>query len=114
MKKLLLLTIIGILFLGACASGPKIYKNGTYEGTGEGKKGPVVVSVEFKNDKIISVTIVSQTETEEIAADVLAQLPAKIVTAQSTEGLDTYAGATYTYNAILDAVNQTIEEAKIK
>jgi len=100
--------------LGACESGQKIYKNGTYEGTGEGKKGPVVVSVEFKNDKIVTVKIISQVETEEIAADVLAQLPAKIIAAQSTVGLDTYAGATYTYDAILDAVNQAIEAAKIK
>ncbi len=114
MKKLLLLAIIGTLLFGACASGPKIYKNGIYEGTGEGKKGPVVVLVEFKNDKIVAIKITSQIETVEIAADVLAQLPGKIIAAQSTEGLDTYAGATYTYDAILDAVNQTIEAAKIK
>lgn len=41
------------------------------------------------------------------------ELPAKIIEAQSTEGLDTYAGATYTYDAVIDAVNQAIDSAKI-
>jgi len=112
MKKLLVVLIMAIVLVG-CASGPKVYNNGTYVGTGVGKKGDVVVSVTFADDKITAVEITSQEETPDIADVVFEELPGKIIEAQSTEGLDTYAGATYTYDAIIDAVNQAIELAKI-
>lgn len=108
--------IIGLVFvfvLVGCTSGPKVYNDGTYSGTGVGKKGDVVVSVTFKGDKITSIEVTSQEETPEIATIVFEELPTKIIEAQSTEGLDTYAGATYTYDAVIDAVNQAIESAKI-
>lgn len=108
--------IIGLVFvfvLVGCTSGPKVYNDGTYSGTGEGKKGDVVVSVTFKGDKITAIEVTSQEETPEIATIVFEELPTKIIEAQSTEGLDTYAGATYTYDAVIDAVNQAIESAKI-
>ena len=112
MKKLIAILIM-VLVLVACASGPKVYKNGTYEGTGVGKKGDVVVSVTFADDKITAVEVTAQQETPDIAGIVLKELPGKIITAQSTKGLDTYTGASYTYNAIIDAVNQAIESARI-
>lgn len=108
--------IIGLVFvfvLVGCTSGPKVYNDGTYSGTGVGKKGDVVVSVTFKDDKITAIEVTSQEETPEIATIVFEELPTKIIEAQSTEGLDTYAGATYTYDAVIDAVNQAIESAKI-
>ncbi len=108
--------IIGLVFvfvLVGCTSGPKVYNDGTYSGTGVGKKGDVVVSVTFKSDKITAIEVTSQEETPEIATIVFEELPTKIIEAQSTEGLDTYAGATYTYDAVIDAVNQAIESAKI-
>ena len=108
--------IIGLVFvfvLVGCTSGPKVYNDGTYSGTGVGKKGDVVVSVTFKGDKITAIEVTSQEETPEIATIMFEELPTKIIEAQSTEGLDTYAGATYTYDAVIDAVNQAIESAKI-
>lgn len=112
MKKLLL--ELGVLFiLVGCTSGPKVYNDGTYSGTGVGKKGDVVVSVTFKNDKITAIEITAQEETPDIANIVFEELPAKIIEAQTSEGLDTYAGATYTYDAVINAVNQAIESAKI-
>ncbi|MHB8096160.1 MAG: FMN-binding protein [Erysipelotrichaceae bacterium] len=112
MKKILLsFMLVGLL--AACASGPKVYNNGTYSGTGVGKKGDIVVDVTFKDDKIISIEVTAQEETPDIANVVFEELPAKIIEAQSTEGLDTYAGATYTYDAVIDAVNQAIDSAKI-
>lgn len=112
MKKLIVGLLITLVLVG-CASGPKVYNNGTFEGTGVGKKGDVVVSVTFADDKITAVEITAQEETPDIANVVLEGLPAQIIEAQSTEGLDTYTGATYTYDAIIDAVNQAIELAKI-
>lgn len=112
MKKLIVGLLIALVLVG-CATGPKVYNNGTFEGTGVGKKGDVVVSVTFANDKITTVEITAQEETPDIANIVFEELPGKIIEAQSTEGLDTYTGATLTYVAVIDAVNQAIELAKI-
>ena len=103
-----------VLILAGCSSAPKVYNNGTYEGTGEGKKGPVVVAVTFENDKITTVEVTAQEETPDIATVVFENVPAQIVELQGTEGVDTFAGATYTRDAIVVAVEQAIEQAKIK
>jgi fumarate reductase flavoprotein subunit len=114
MKKMISTALLLVLVLAGCSSAPKVYNNGTYEGTGEGKKGPVVVAVTFENDKITTVEVTAQEETPEIATLVFESLPAQIVELQGTEGVDTYAGATYTRDAIITAVEQAIEQAKIK
>ena len=114
MKKMMSAALLLVLVLAGCSSAPKVYNNGTYEGTGEGKKGPVVVSVTFENDKITSVEVTAQEETPDIANVVFESLPAQIVELQGTEAVDTYAGATYTRDAIVTAVEQAIEQAKIK
>ena len=41
-----------------------IYTDGTYEGTGTGKKGDITLSVTITDGKISSITEVSQSETE--------------------------------------------------
>jgi len=114
MKKMISTALLLVLVLAGCSSAPKVFNNGTYEGTGEGKKGPVVVAVTFENDKITTVEVTAQEETPEIATLVFESLPAQIVELQGTEGVDTYAGATYTRDAIITAVEQAIEQAKIK
>lgn len=58
---------------------------------------------------IITIEITAQKETPDIANIVFEELPAKIIEAQSTEGLDTHAWATYTYDVVINAVNQAIE-----
>ena len=114
MKRIISAALLLVLVLAGCSSAPKVYNNGTYEGTGEGKKGPVVIAVTFENDKITSVEVTAQEETPDIATVVFENVPAQIVELQGAEGVDTYAGATYTRDAIVIAVEQAIEEAKIK
>lgn len=114
MKKMISTALLLVLILAGCSSAPKVYNNGTYEGTGEGKKGPVVVAVTFENDKITTVEVTAQEETPDIATVVFENVPAQIVELQGTEGVDTFAGATYTRDAIVVAVEQAIEQAKIK
>ena len=114
MKKIMSLMLLIVFVVSACAKTPQIYHDGTYEGVGEGKKGPVAVSVTFISDKITKVEVTAQEETPDIANVVFESLPAQIVELQGTEAVDTYAGATYTRDAIVTAVEQAIEKAKIK
>ena len=114
MKKMMSAALLLVLVLAGCSSAPKVYNNGTYEGTGEGKKGPVVVAVTFENDKITSVEVTAQEETPDIAQAVLDALPEQIVERQGTADVDVFTGSSYTRDAIIAAVEQAIENARIK
>ena len=114
MKKMMSAALLLVLVLAGCSSAPKVYNNGTYEGTGEGKKGPVVVAVTFENDKITSVEVTAQEETPDIAQAVLDALPEQIVERQGTADVDVFTGSSYTRDSIIAAVEQAIENARIK
>ena len=83
---------------------------GTYTGTAMGRNGEVVVETSFLNGEIVSVTIVSQSETAGVADPALETLPIEIVENQSI-GLDAVTGATFTSTAILEAVASCIKQA---
>lgn len=114
MKKIMSLMLLIIFALSACAKTPQIYHDGTFEGVGEGKKGPVAVAVTFMKDEIMKVEITAQEETPDIAQAVLDALPEQIVERQGTDDVDVFTGSSYTRDAIIAAVEQAIESARIK
>ncbi len=94
---------------GAVAAGA--YADGTYEGTGKGIGGDVPVTVTVEGGKIASVEVGDNSETQGIGTNAIEQLPALIVEAGGTEGVEGVSGATVTSNAILDAVETALEGA---
>ncbi|HWR21935.1 MAG TPA: FAD-binding protein [Feifaniaceae bacterium] len=82
---------------------------GVLVGEGSGIGGKLVVHVKMDADKIASVEVVSQSETEGIADKALEQIPAAIVAAQSTE-VDAVSGATVTSEAIKAAVADALSK----
>lgn len=112
MKKVISLALILVLLATAlvgCGGGAK-YTDGTYEGEGQGM-APLKVEVEVKEGKIASVKVVEHEETEGISEPALEQIPALIVEKNSTD-VDSVSGATVTSDAIKDAVNKALENAK--
>ncbi len=87
------------------------YADGTYEGTGKGIGGDVPVTVTVEGGKIASVEVGDNSETQGIGTNAIEQLPALIVEAGGTEGVEGVSGATVTSNAILDAVETALEGA---
>lgn len=85
-------------------------KDGTFEGTGAGRGGPVTAAVTFKAGKIADVKVTKQTETAGVSAPALETLPAKIAAANSI-AVSTVSGATLTSNGILEAVGNAIKAA---
>lgn len=86
------------------------YKPGTYTASAEGIHGPIEVEVKFSADKIESITVKKQNETEGIGSIAVAELPKKIVEAQSL-AVDGISGATKSSDAIFAAVADCVKQA---
>ncbi len=78
-------------------------------GEAEGRNGPIKVEVTVEGDTITKVEVVEHEETEGIADPALTDTPAAIVENNGTEGVDAAAGATMTHDAIIEAVNNALE-----
>lgn len=87
-----------------------VYKDGTYEGVGEGMK-EIKVSVQVVGGKIAKVEITKHEETEDIAKPALEKIPAAIV-AKNSPDVDVISGSTRASEGIIEAVKNALEAAK--
>jgi uncharacterized protein with FMN-binding domain len=87
-----------------------VYKDGTYEGVGEGMH-EIKVSVEVTGGKIAKVEITKHEETEDIAKPALDQIPEAIV-AKNSPNVDVISGSTLASEGIINAVKNALEAAK--
>lgn len=113
MKKHMSIILVVILLATAlvgCGSSDAGYTDGTYPGEGQGMN-PLTVEVTVTEGKISNVEVTEQNETPGYSEEALEQIPAAIVDKNSTE-VDAVSGATTTSNAIKDAVNNALEQAK--
>lgn len=114
MKKifsLIVLTMVLTLALIGCGSQGK-YKDGSYNGTGKGLKGQIEVSVEVKGGKINTIEVVKKDDTDAIFAAVKDNLIPDVIKKQTTEGVDTVAGATGSSKGTLEAISNALANAK--
>ena len=101
------------VLLAAVSTGAYAYTPGTYTAAIAGQNGPVKVEVTTSADKILSVKIVDQKETEGIGSKAVAALPAEIVKAQSAD-VQGVAGASVSSAAIKKAVQECLNQAQGK
>lgn len=99
--------------LAVFSTGAYAYTPGTYTAAIAGQNGPVKVEVMTSADKILSVKIVDQKETEGIGSKAVAALPAEIVKAQSAN-VQSIAGASVSSAAIKKAVQECLNQAQGK
>lgn len=83
---------------------------GAYTAKSSGYAGEMEVTVTVDEEKIVSVQIGENNETPSVGGMAIEQLPEQIVAAQSI-ALDGISGATYTSNAILEAVKDCLTQA---
>ena len=84
----------------------------TCTGAAQGMNGPVTVEVVATKDRIYSVKVIDQKETEGIGTVAAVEIPAKIFEKQSVQ-VDSMTGATLTSNAIKQGVVAALESAGI-
>lgn len=85
------------------------YKNGQYEGLGEGFNGEIKVNVKIDENKIKSVDILGNNDDEEYFKEAKALIP-NIIKKQNPY-VDTISGATKSSNGIIDAVKNALKKA---
>ena len=94
------------------AAAPAVsYTPGTYKAKAKGYGGYVTMTVTIANDgTIASVKASGDDETPYVGGYALDEVPGWIVKAQGTD-VDAYAGATFTYTAIIEATNDCLAQA---
>ncbi|MFA9423593.1 MAG: FMN-binding protein [Sedimentibacter sp.] len=111
MKKGILILIVFVLSFGFLKFANNLVgENETGEtltGTAKGFGGDVTVTLVVDGGDILSVAVVGDSETQGIGSNAIEQLPALIVDADSAD-VDGVSGATYTSNAIKEAVNMAL------
>ncbi|WP_342416428.1 FMN-binding protein [Paenibacillus sp. FSL R10-2782] len=90
-------------------SPKSLYKDGTYTGMGNNRRGSIEVSVTIKNDKITDVEV-SHFAMHYSESDI-AGLPSEVVQNQS-EQVRNVSGATYSTRAFQDAVQNALSSAQ--
>ena len=80
----------------------------TLTGTAEGFGGEISVTVVVNGDDIVSVEVLGEGETPGIGTMAIDELPGLIAEADSAD-VDSISGATYTSDAIKEAVKKALE-----
>ena len=63
-KFFMLMMIVSAIFVCACKNKNESMKNGEFYGVGEGRNGTITVSINVKDNKIVSGKAVSEAETD--------------------------------------------------
>ena len=86
------------------------FKDGTYTAVGTGIGGDVEVIAEVKDGEIVSIVLGEHSETEGIFEGAVDGVIPEIIKGQTTE-VDVVSGATVTSNAIIEAVEDIMDQA---
>lgn len=90
-----------------------ILNDGVYEGEATGYQPGLIVSVEIKDNAIISIEIVDHNERKSrYYAPAIEQVPGEIIDSQSLD-VDTVSGSTFTSVGIINAVKDALSQALV-
>lgn len=101
---IVLLVLIAVMALPAAAT--------VFEGQGMGYGGPITVAIEVDGNVLVSVTILSHSETPILSDAALQQIPRRVVENQSLD-VDTIAGATQSSRGVLEAIAAALDAAGV-
>ena len=112
MKKIVTVFLAAFLVFSGCAgkSGANKKLNGTFRGSAQGMRAPIVVDVTLEKGEIKSVTVVQNEDSPVISDAAVNSIPQRICAQQNIE-VDTVSGATITSFAIKTAVANALTEA---
>lgn len=106
-----LITVFAALFSFGCKNKNATMKDGEFYGVGEGRNGPITISIQVKDNKIVSVKAMSEAETD-FAKPAITSIISKAIKGAEVSELDAVSGATLTSNGTKDALQNAILNAK--
>ena len=104
--------VAAVVTLIAGCSGGGQYIDGTYEGTAKGAKSDIKVSVNVKKEKIEKIEIVEHDETQNMIDAAIDNTIPEIIEKQSTAEVDAVSGASKSSEAVIQAVDSALLNAK--
>ena len=90
-------------------AAPELAAN-EYIGVGKGFEGDVKVKVTMDGDKIAKIDVLEQKES--MPQTSMVDIPARVIAAQSVEGIDVVTGSTVSSNALIEAIKDALSQIK--
>ena len=87
------------------------FKNGTFEGSGEGYAGTVHVKITIENDYITGFSAYADDDDPDYFSDAMMFVIPQIQSSASADGIDTCSGATYSSMGIIAASRDALSKA---
>lgn len=106
-------SIAGLLIINAHVSRKVSYADGVWNGKGNGRNGPIEISVTIKDQKIIAADIISEEETD-FAKPAIRNVLDQAVSKGSMNSFDAVSGATMSSKATYEAVRMALDSASGK
>ncbi len=111
-----LIFILTLCALVACESDnptptEQVMRDGIWEGLGNGRSGMIKLCIVVENHQIISIRILSQSESK-FAQPAENEIINAVIQSNGTDGVDVVSGATLTSNGMLEAINSAINASK--
>jgi uncharacterized protein with FMN-binding domain len=88
------------------------YRDGEYEGTGQGLRGPVVIRLRIESGLITELEIVQHDDDEFSGGPAMENLAELVLEQNSTAGIDAVSGATESSAGFLAAVEDALAKAR--
>ncbi len=112
-KKISILIMAIVLIISACKAPVEQYVAGVYRGVAEGYHSRLVIDVTTDAFSITNIDIIEEDETPIIAEIVYAEIPKAVIKANSIN-VDVVAGASYTSEKLLNAIEDGLSKARIQ
>ena len=113
MKKILQMILGLLIFLSLAGCSDKTpMRDGEFQGSGEGKNGPVTISMTIKDGKAVSAKVISEAETEGLGKPAIDYVLQKYIETQDIGDIDVVSGATFSSEATFDAIEDAIRASK--
>ena len=100
-----------IIHLTACGSKKVLYKEGTFEGVGEGHIGSIKIQIVTDKYKIKEIKVLEHEETPVIDTIACKKIFEKVIKSNSSD-VDVVTGATYTSKGYIEAIKDALEKAQ--
>lgn len=106
-------SLIALFVINSHADNAVSYADGVWNGSGNGRNGPIQISITLKDQKIVAADIISEKETD-FAKSAIRNVLDQAVSKGTMNSFDAVSGATISSKATFEAVRNALDSASGK